>query len=108
MCRMVGVSGLARIRDGLFDDGDLMLHRHVAHCSTCRVSSIDRIAVERGGAMRACNRRLLALAATASVGLAITPGSSSQPAAQRSLGTQVVLLGDRRTIPAPASTKYAV
>src|SRR5690242_13057093 len=43
--------------------------------------------------MRACNRLLLALAALASTGLAITPGSSAQPPAKPSLGTQVVFLG---------------
>jgi len=43
--------------------------------------------------MRACNRRLLALAAIASMGRAITPGSSAQPPAKPSLRTQVVLLG---------------
>jgi len=43
--------------------------------------------------MGACNRRLSALAAIASMGFAITPGSSDQPPANPSLGTQVVLLG---------------
>src|ERR1041385_7849865 len=43
--------------------------------------------------MRACNRWLLTLAAIASTGLGIAPGSSAQPQANPAPGTQVVLLG---------------